>query len=241
MGLGKRNLKMGVASGKKSALLLVGASGGVGSALLEYLSSRTSLVCIPTYNSNRPTVDHFSWVQYNSNDFDSTRIMFKEVTDKYDLSLVIDATGTFFASRLQNSSLSEIGKVISTNLTAPLILAKSAQEYMLDGGKIIFMSSIVSTMQLVGSSAYAASKAGLERGILSLSSEFSQSGHGICGIRLGYMDYGMTNKINERVRQEILKELPEEKFIDIRVLGDKILGILDSQSSEINGMIYEIK
>ena len=55
------------------------------------------------------------------------------------------------------------------------------------------------------------------------------------------MDYGMTYKINERVRQEILKELPEEKFIDIRVLGDKILRILDSESSEINGIIYEIK
>jgi NAD(P)-dependent dehydrogenase (short-subunit alcohol dehydrogenase family) len=126
-------------------------------------------------------------------------------------------------------------------LTAPLILAKSAQEFMLDDGKIIFMSSIVSTLRLVGSSIYAASKAGLERGILSLSSEFSQSGHGICGIRLGYMDYGMTYKLNEKVRQEILKKLPEERFIDIGVLGDKILQILDSQSSEINGMIYEIK
>jgi 3-oxoacyl-[acyl-carrier protein] reductase len=241
MGLGKRNLKMGVVGGKKSALLLIGASGGVGSALLGYLSSRTSLVCIPTYNTNRPTTDHFSWIQYNSNDFDSTRAMFEEVSNEFDISLVIDATGAFFASRLQNSSPSEIGDVISTNLIAPLILAKSAQEFMLDGGKIIFMSSIVSTMQLVGSSIYAASKAGLERGILSLSSEFSQSGHGICGIRLGYMDYGMTYKINERVRQEILKELLEEKFIDIRVLGDKILQILDSRSSEINGMIYEIK
>jgi NAD(P)-dependent dehydrogenase (short-subunit alcohol dehydrogenase family) len=241
MGLGKRYLKMGIVSGKKSALLLVGASGGVGSALLEYLSSRTSLVCIPTYNRNRPTTDRFTWIQYNSNDFDSTRAMLEEVSENYDLSLVIDATGSFFASRLQNSSPIEIGEVISTNLIAPLILAKSAQEFMLYGGKMIFMSSIVSTMQLMGSSIYAASKAGLERGILSLSSEFSQSGHGICGIRLGYMDYGMTYKINERVRQEILKELPEEKFIEIRVLGDKILQILDSQCGEINGMIYEIK
>ncbi len=239
--MGKRNLKMGVTGGKKSALLLVGASGGVGSALLEYLSSRTNLVCIPTYKSNRPISDHFSWIQYNSNDFDSTRLMFEEITNEYDISLVIDATGTYFASRLQNSSPSEIAEVISTNLTAPLILAKSAQEFMLDDGKIIFMSSIVSTLRLVGSSIYAASKAGLERGILSLSSEFSQSGHGICGIRLGYMDYGMTYKLNEKVRQEILKKLPEERFIDIGVLGDKILQILDSQSSEINGMIYEIK
>ena len=239
--MGKRNLKMGVASAKESALLLVGASGGVGSALLEYLSSKTSLICIPTYNSNPPTTDRFSWVQYNSNNFDSTRLMFEEVSSEFGISLVIDTTGSFFASRIQNSLPSEIGEVISTNLTAPLILAKCAQEFMLDGGKIIFMSSIVGSMQLVGSSIYAASKAGLERGILSLSSEFSQSGHGICGIRLGYMDYGMTYKINEKVRREILKKLPEEKFIDIEVLGDKILQIIDSQSAEINGKIYEIK
>ena len=99
----------------------------------------------------------------------------------------------------------------------------------------------MSTMQITGSSVYAASKAGLERGVLALSSEFSQTGHGICGIRLGYMDYGMTYKINEKTRKEISEKLSDKKFMEINVLGDKILEIIKSETHEINGVLYEVK
>ena len=239
MGLGKRNIKMGVSVAKQKALLLIGASGGIGGALLEYISSRTPLVCLPTYYKNKPAESRFSWIQHNSSDHESTRSMFEEVSRQYEISLVIDASGKFFASKIQKATPQDINDVVLTNLVAPIILAKYAQEFMQTGGKVVFMSSIVGTMQLVGSSAYAASKAGLERGILSLSSEFSQTGHGICGIRLGYMDYGMTYKINEKVRNSIRDSLPEKKFTDISLLGDKVLEIEKSETSEMNGNLYE--
>jgi 3-oxoacyl-[acyl-carrier protein] reductase len=231
---------MGVAQAKQKALLLVGASGGIGGALLNYISSRTSLVCLPTYYKNKPAESRSAWIQYNSSDYESTRTMFEEVSKRYEISLVIDASGRFFASKAQKTTPQDMSDVISTNLVAPLILAKYAQEFMPAGGKVVFMSSIVSTMQLIGSSAYAASKAGLERGIMSLSSEFNQTGHGICGIRLGYMDYGMTYKIEEKVRNVILESLPDEKFIDISLLGKKILEIGETETIEMNGKLYEI-
>jgi 3-oxoacyl-[acyl-carrier protein] reductase len=220
---------------------MVGASGGVGTALLKYISTRTQLVCIPTYNKNLPPADSHSWIHYNSNDSESTRSMFVEISRMYEIEIVIDVSGAFFASKLEKASTEEISQVIFTNLTAPLILAKNAQEFMGKGGKAIFMSSIVSTMQIPGSSAYAASKAGLERGISALSLEFDRTGHAICGIRLGYMDYGMTFNIKEKVRDEILLQLPQEKFIDISVLGDQILNLVRGKAAEINGMLYEIK
>jgi NAD(P)-dependent dehydrogenase (short-subunit alcohol dehydrogenase family) len=239
--MGKCNSKMGVAAQKQRALLMVGASGGIGAALLEYLSTRTDLVCIPTYNKKVPAADNHSWLYYNSNDSKSTRSMFEAISTMYEIAVVVDVSGAFFASMLEKATSEEISQVISTNLTAPLILAKNAQEFMGKGGKAIFMSSIVSTMQVMGSSAYAASKAGLERGMSALSSEFDRTGHAICVIRLGYMDYGMTYKIKEKVRREILLQSPQEKFIDIRVLGDKILNLVRSEPAEINGMLYEVK
>ena len=241
MGLGKCDPKMGVAKPKEKALLLVGASGGVGSALLEYISTRIDLVCIPTYNKKLPSMSPFSWIQYNSSDFDSTRSLFEDISKTHDLIAVVDASGTFFASRLQKSNSDEVSQVVSTNLIAPMILAKNAQEFMNIGGKVIFLSSIVSNMQLIGSSVYAASKAGLERGILALSPEFGQTGHAICGIRLGYMDYGMTYKLNEKIRMDILGQSPKGNFINIDVLGDRVLDILKTETTNINGMLYEIQ
>jgi NAD(P)-dependent dehydrogenase (short-subunit alcohol dehydrogenase family) len=232
---------MGVSEAKQQALLLVGASGGVGAALLEYLSSRTSLVCIPTYYRNKPQASHFFWIHYNSREIESTRVMLEEISREYNVVLIIDASGEFFASKIQRSSAQDIAGVISTNLIAPLILAKNAQEFMQVGGKVVFMSSIVSTMQITGSSVYAASKAGLERGVLALSSEFSETGHGICGIRLGYMDYGMTYKINEKTRKEISEKLSDKKFLNISALGEKILEIINSETHKVNGMLYEVK
>ena len=241
VGLGKRNTKMGIVHTKQQALLLVGASGGVGAALVEYLSSRTNLVCIPTYNRNKPSENHSSWLHYNSDDPKSTRAMFERISIQYDISLVIDTSGTFFASKLLTSNSEDISKVITTNLIAPIELAKNAQEFMQNGGKIIFMSSVVTTMQLIGSSIYAASKAGLERAVASLSPEFSQTGHAICVIRLGYMDYGMTYKINDKVRDEILDSLPGKEFVNIRVLGDLIMKIIESKNDDVNGILYEVK
>jgi NAD(P)-dependent dehydrogenase (short-subunit alcohol dehydrogenase family) len=241
MGMGKCDFKMGVVAPKQTAVIVIGGSGGVGAALLEYISNRTDMVCIPTYNKNKPAMSNFSWFQYDSNNFESTRSLFAEISKSHEISAVIDLSGAFFASKLQKSNSEEVSQVISTNLIAPLILAKNAQEFMNIGGKIIFMSSILSNMQIVGSSVYSASKAGLERGILALSQEFSQTGHAICGIRLGYMDYGMTYKINEKVRQDILSHSTKEKFINIGVLGKKILDLLGTETSKINGILYEIQ
>jgi NAD(P)-dependent dehydrogenase (short-subunit alcohol dehydrogenase family) len=167
--------------------------------------------------------------------------LFEGISKTHDVTAVVDASGTFFASRLQKSNSDEVSQVVSTNLIAPMILAKNAQEFMKIGGKVIFMSSIVSNMQMIGSSVYAASKAGLERGILALSPEFGQTGHAICGIRLGYMDYGMTYRLNEKVRMNILGQSSRESFINIELLGDKVLDILKTETININGMLYEIQ
>lgn len=239
--MGERSFKVGVVEPKEKALLLIGASGGVGTALLEYLSARVDLTCIPTFNNNFPVADTYSWIQYNSNDFQTARSKLQEISMNYEISAIIDVSGAFFASTLRNSSPEDIVEVVSTNLTAPLILAKNAQDFLGVGGKAIFISSIVSGMQIIGSSAYAASKAGLERAILAISQEYSLTGHAICGIRLGYMGYGMTYKIQEKVRKKILSGLSQEKFIDISVLGDKILDLIASQTAEINGSLHEIK
>ena len=224
---------------KEKALLLVGASGGIGTALLDYLSVRTEIICIPTYYRNRPIDSPYDWVQLNTIDFNSSKNIFETITKKYEIDLVIDVTGCYFASKLQNTSSQTINEVISTNLVAPLNLAKNAQAFMSIGAKIIHMSSILSTSNVVGSSVYAASKAGLERGILSLSTEFAASGHAICGIRLGYMNYGMTHRIDKKIRARILKNLPEEKFIDIKILGDLVIQIMNSDAEKVNGNIYD--
>lgn len=225
---------------KKKVILLIGGTGGIGNALLEYLVPRTKFEVIPSFNKTVPKNGNYSWFHYNALDFKTSSRVIEEISKDINIVMIIDATGAFFADRLINTDARDINDVIATNLTAPLLLAKTAQESMIEGGRIIFLSSVVGTMELVGSSIYAASKAGLERGVLALAPEFSQSGQGICAIRLGYMDYGMTYKIEQTRRNQLLDQMPEKKFISISNLGDKILEISVSSISEINGIIFEV-
>ena len=76
VGMGKRNFEMGMNKTKEQALLLVGASGGIGSALLKYLSPRTSLVCLPTFNRNKPADSSFFWTHFASLHFYSVGQVF---------------------------------------------------------------------------------------------------------------------------------------------------------------------
>lgn len=238
--MGKRNTKMGIKESKQPVIVLLGATGGIGEALLEYLSLHTTFIIIPTFNTNLPNSDKFSWMHYNSNEYATNQKLFRTISNIYDIRVIIDLTGAFFASKLQKSNSEEIAKVISTNLIAPLVLAKHAQDFMSNGGQIIFTSSILSSMSIEGSSAYAASKAGLERAILVLASEFSKTGHSICGLRLGYMDYGMTYKLKERIRREMLKNRTNGHFISIDVMGQKIIDLINGDVGDSNGKIYEI-
>ena len=79
-----------------------------------------------------------------------------------------------------------------------------------------------------------------EAGEFPYRSEFAKTGHRICAVRLGYMDYGMTYKINEKFHREIVKNIAGKKFISIEILGERILEIIKSKVSDVNGKIYEI-
>ena len=225
---------------KKKALLLIGATGGIGHALLENLNDFISLSIVPTYRTNRPQDQLHDWKLFDTCDFEQIEKKLLAISQEYEIDLIIDASGAFFASKLLDSTVEEVKRVIETNLTAPLILARSAMKYLNQGGKLIFLSSVVSKQDLFGSSVYASSKIGLEKSVTTLAREFSNSNLEICAIRLGYMNYGMTFKLKEEFRLKLQSTLPESSFTNIDVLA-KLIHQISSTKNRSNGKIFEVK
>ncbi len=224
---------------KKRIVLLIGATGGIGKALLATLNFYLDIEVIPTYRKSPPEGAVYNWIEYDTCDFEMCEKKLFELSQKYSIDMIIDASGAFFASKISESSVQEIRNVIETNLTAPLLLARSANKYLNEGGKLIFLSSVVSQQDLFGSSAYAASKIGLEKSVTTLAKEFSANGQSICAIRLGYMNYGMTFKIKEELRLKIQSALPRSNFMEIDVLAELIQYITVSQE-EVNGKVFDL-
>jgi NAD(P)-dependent dehydrogenase (short-subunit alcohol dehydrogenase family) len=240
MGVGKRNFKVGVAEVPTRAILLIGGSGGIGRALIQSDLFCSNRVCVPTYFSNRPTNDDLPWHFYDSIDVSNAELMFEKLSNEFEIDMIIDASGAFFASTLKDASLETISKVAWTNFLAPMTLAKMALQFLAPSGKVVFLSSVTTQLSLYGSSVYAASKSGLEKLISLLGSEYANNGKAICGIRLGYMDYGMTYRINLALREEIRTSLPNNEFSKIAVLSDLLLDILRSDYKSVTGTIFDL-
>ncbi len=221
----------------ESAIAIIGASGGIGYALLQELSGDIGTQYFPTFNSSVPLDNKFNWSYYNSLDHKSAEDYFKQLST-YSVKAIIDCSGAFFASSLNKAEDLDIERVISTNLTGPFLTAKHALSTLAPNGKLILMSSVLAKKNVFGSSIYAASKAGLEHGISVLGQEFSKKNLAICGIRLDYMDYGMTHKINEDVKIKIRNSMPNLEFIKIEELANIINLIVHMDSIELSGRTF---
>lgn len=238
MGLGKCDSQMGIVS-KKSAVLIIAGNGGIGSELVNNLAKNISIRVYSTYRTTHPVNDKVQWVKFESQNCEDYEKIISEISSKNRLKLVIDASGAFFASPILKSTSEDIARVIHTNLTAPLTLARACLKSMSPEGSLILFSSVVAESDVYGSSAYAASKKGLEKAITSLGEEFKRAGKGILGIRLGYMNYGMTFKIREDFRETIRAGLPDQKFEEIDGLLNLILDLTSDSEVKRFGTIVD--
>lgn len=224
---------------KNPAILIISGNGGIGSALVDRLAEDNAVCVFSTYRTTHPVNDRINWIQFVSENCEKYEEVISEISSSYDLRLVIDASGAFFASPILKTTPEDIARVINTNLTAPLILARACLKFMSEEGSLVLFSSVVTESELYGSSAYAASKQGLEKAVTSLGEEFKRAGKSIIGIRLGYMNYGMTFKIREDFRENIRLGLVDQKFEEIDGLLHLILSLTSGSESKQYGTIVK--
>ena len=110
-------------------------------------------------------------------------------------------------------------------------------------GKIVFISSVVAQTGVVGSSAYAASKAGLW-GLMKTIVQENASKHITCNtLNLGYFNIGIIREVPEKMLEEIKNRIPnkalgdpEDIFKAIELLMN--VSYINGSSIDINGGLY---
>ena len=231
--MGKCNSKMGVET--KPTVLIIGANGGIGTALLNFFDKQFKV--IPTFFNNKPNIDFGRWRPFDTLRSDES---LANIATQGPFDLIVDCSGAFFASFIQKTTPDEIVKTLNSNLIGPLLLARASIEKLAPRGQLVFMSSVVVGRSLAGSSAYVAAKAGLESGIRALGAEFSKNSKSIYAVRLDYMNYGMTFKLNESFLENIKKDRLGEEFEGIEKLGSLIIRQMALDSSNLSGNVYNL-
>lgn len=224
----------------KFRVVVLGGSGGVGGAVINYLN-RPEIKLIGTYFSNKPNKDqNIIWINLDTTSFKSLKAFFIEISKIGNIDAVIDCTGISQASTFEETSFDEIQSIIQTNLVASLWIAKLSLEYLSEKGLLLLFSSIATKTNPKGAAIYSISKAGIEQSISTLSSEFISKNKRINCIRLGYTEYGMQLKIKENIMKKIEGEIPIGRLGNITELGFMIDYLLDQRSGYANGTILTL-
>ena len=109
-------------------------------------------------------------------------------------------------------------------------------------GRIIFLSSVLSTMPVAGTSVYSASKAFIDNLVKTVTLENLSKGITCNSIQLGYFDAGMAHRIPEKIINNIVDDIPLKRLGKMEELYNTIEYLINTEyvsgtSIKINGGI----
>ena len=224
-------------------ILITGASRGTGKFLFEKFTGINSSdeKVIGTYlNDNEELSGNDEFFKVDITKYDEleklSEILRPEIKDLK----LINCAGNNYKCFAHKSSPAEWSKVIETNLTGTYNTIRAFLPVMREQGygRIINFSSIVAETGIPGTSAYAASKAGLWGMTRSMAVENASKGITINNLNLGYFNIGMINEVSEEYQQIVKKKIPTGEFGDPENIFNAVNFIF--QSDYINGTSVDI-
>jgi len=226
-------------------IIITGASGAIGLKLFEHYSSRSS-DAIGIFNKNkRATFSEGNLFQLDISNYSKVESFINSINVKLENVCLINGAAITYDAFTHKSEPDKWAKIINVNLIGTynmiraLLPVMREQEY----GRIINLSSVVAQKGAIGTSSYAASKAGLWGLTKTVALENANKNILINSINLGYMEAGMTKRIPSELQRQIKDSIPLKKFGPI---SDIILSIdflinstyITGTSIDINGGLY---
>lgn len=136
----------------------------------------------------------------------------------------------------------EFDDVIRVNLKGTFNCIKGISKRMLKQrfGKIINMSSVVGVMGNIGQCNYSASKAGVIGLTKSLAKEFASRNIQVNAIAPGFIESEMTDKIPEKIREEMINTIPLQRMGSPKDIADLVAFLASDKANYITGQIIQV-
>ena len=132
--------------------------------------------------------------------------------------------------------------VLNVNLNAAFKISKIVLKFMLKKrwGRIINITSTSASTGNKGQANYAAAKAGVEAFSKSLAKEVGSRGITVNAIAPGYIRTDMTEVINEKVKEEILSQIPLARFGKPEEISQLVDFLISDEASYITGQTIHV-
>ena len=237
--------------GKK--VLITGATGGIGGALVKKFLSLNAEVLGTGTNSEKleKLKTNFSKIKTKKFDISSHSEIEKfidEVSDELNgLDVLVNNAGINRDNLSLRMKEEEWQKVIDINLSSTFLLSKFAIKKMLksNSGRVINITSIVGHTGNIGQSNYAASKAGTIGMSKSLSIEYAKKNITINCVSPGFIVSYMTSSIPEKIKSILLSKIPMGKMGSgddvsncVAFLSSDEAAYITGETIHVNGGMY---
>ncbi|MCC6290757.1 SDR family oxidoreductase [Candidatus Nomurabacteria bacterium] len=210
----------------KKTAVVVGATGNIGTALVQALSEDGYFVDPTWLGADRPDVR-------NSSSYD-------HLPPKIDLAVYLAGiTHNDVADELDEEKWDE---VLDINLKGAFLFAKAAFPSMKEAGQATFvaMSSINATHPYPRRVAYSASKAGIEGLIRQLAIEWGKYNIASHAIRLGHLSGVMKSSVmNMAVLDAVKAKIPSGRLIPPKAVADYIVWLGKGNAQYVSGGVID--
>ena len=238
-------------SGKTA--IVTGGGQGLGAATCQILSKAGANVVVNYFNDNEginlkraeQTVVKLGSraiaIEADVQNIDQVRKIMETTVGHFgSLDIVVNNAGITRDRTVKKMSYEEWNAVINTNLTGTFNVCKESIDKLSDGGRIVNLSSITSTVGFYGTSNYSASKAGLIGLTRVLCRELAKRKITVNAIAPGIIDIGMGAAMPEKVKDELLKSIPLGRFGEADEVAGVILFLCSDLASYITGQVIGI-
>ena len=225
-------------------IILTGATGGIGSSILEKLYNHGAKIIATGTNQEKldkinNKYENVKVKKFDISDHSSLENFINECNDDFQnkIDILINNAGITKDNLSIRMSEDEWNKVININLTSTFLLCKNTIKKMLKNknGKIINITSVVGHTGNIGQANYAASKAGLIGMSKSLALEYGKKNIKINCVSPGFIKSEMTDKINDNFKEQLKNKISLERFGDPIDVANAVFFLSSSLSDYITG------
>ena len=228
----------------KKNIIVTGASGGIGNAIVEKLYEQGGNVLATGTREEKlqelkEKFKNIKTLKFDISNHDKIEEFINNATDELGGSLdcIVNNAGITRDNLTIRMSMDEWSKVININLTSTFLMSKFAIKKMLKNksGKIINITSVVGHTGNVGQANYTASKAGIVAMSKSLAIEYAKKNINVNCISPGFISTAMTDAIDEKFKESIISKIPANRLGKPEDIANAVLFLASAGSDYING------
>ena len=238
---------------KDKKILITGATGGIGNALVEkFLSLNGTVLATGTntekLNDLKKNFPDINVLKFDISEHSKIEDFIENVSSQLEgLDIVVNNAGITMDNLSLRMKNEEWQKVIDINLTSTFYLCKCSIKKMLRNkyGRVVNITSIVGHTGNLGQSNYAASKAGIVAMSKSLATEYARKNITINCVSPGFIQSKMTDKIDESIKAVLTSKIPMSKLgtgedvsNTVAFLSSDAASYITGETIHVNGGMY---